>query len=257
MQTPGDVIAVGEGFWNLRGAFRLGPFDIGTQASLVALEEGGHVILDACDLSEEGWRWLDEATEGGATLKGVLHLHPFHTVFVKTLHERYPAAPLYGTRRHETQAPDLPWEAVTTDDPGLHERFARDLRFTVPAGVELIPDDEKLHFSSVLAIHPRSKTLHVDDTLMALRMPWGLRWITEDVIRFHPTLGQVLEEHPQAAAEFRAWAQELAARCGDLENLCAAHTRSLLGVSDLGVRVEAALGKVEGKLARHERRHGA
>ena len=68
MQTPGDVIAVGEGFWNLRGAFRLGPFDIGTQASLVALEEGGHVILDACDLSEEGWRWLDEATEGLAPL---------------------------------------------------------------------------------------------------------------------------------------------------------------------------------------------
>ena len=256
MPLPREVIAVGEGLWNVRGVFRLGPFDIGTQCSLVALQDGGHVLLDACDLSDEGWAWLERTTDGGASLRGVLHLHPFHTLHVEKMHARFPGAPLYGTRRHRAKAPALPWETASTDHPLVAERFAADLELTVPAGVALIPEDENLHFASVLAVHRRSRTLHVDDTLTAVRMPRGLRWIREDIISFHPTLGSVLEPREGAAEAFRGWARELAQRCSGVTNLCAAHIAPLLGLDDLPGRVEHALAKVEGKLAAHERQHG-
>ncbi len=256
MAYPDDVIPIGEGFWNLRGSFKIGPVDIGTQASLVALEEGGHVLLDGCELSEEGQRWLDDATDGGASLKAVLHLHPFHTVFVRKVHERYPNVPLFGTKRHHLKATDLPWDPLTTDDPGLHQRFAADLSFSVPAGVDFIPANENLHFASVLAFHPRSETLHVDDTLMAIRVPKLLRWIKSDVIRFHPTLKRVLQPRPGAAAEFRAWAEDLVERCRTVENLCAAHSAALSLGEPIAPRVEQALAHVEGTLRAHEKRHG-
>jgi hypothetical protein len=255
MAYPDDVIRIGEGFWNLRGSFKVGPVDIGTQASLVALEEGGHVLLDGCELSDEGQRWLDDATDGGASLKAVLHLHPFHTVFVRRVHERYPNVPLHGTKRHHPKAADLPWDPLTTDDPALHARFP-DLDFSVPAGVAFIPDNENLHFASVLAFHERSKTLHVDDTLMAIRLPKLLRWIKRDVIRFHPTLKRVLEPREGAANEFRAWAQELIARCAAITNLCAAHSAALQLGEPLAPRVDQALTKVEGTLRAHEKRYG-
>lgn len=256
MATPDDVIPIGEGFWNLRGSFRVGPVDIGTHASLVALEGGGHLLLDGCELSGAGQRWLDETTDGGATLRAVLHLHPFHTVFVKRLHRRYPAAPLFGTERHHRKAPDLPWEPLTTDDPELHARFAADLSFSVPPGVHFVPENENLHFASVLAFHPRSRTLHVDDTLMAVRLPWLLRWWKRDVIRFHPTLKRVLHEREGAAAEFRAWAEGLVDRCAEITNLCAAHSAAIRGDEPLKPRIAKALRKVEGHLRAHEAKHG-
>jgi len=255
MAYPNGVIPTGEGFWNLRGSFEIGPVDIGTQCSLVELEEGGHVLLDGCELSDDAQLWLDDVTDGGATLKAVLHLHPFHTVFVRQVHERYPNVPLFGTKRHHPKASDLPWDELTTDDPALHERFP-DLDFSVPAGVELIPDNENLHFGSVLAFHPRSKTLHVDDTLVAVRLPKLLRWIKREVIRFHPTLGRVLLPRAGAAAEFRAWADELIARCASIENLCAAHSAALRFGEPIASRIERALTKVEGTLETHEKRYG-
>lgn len=256
MAYPDDVIPIGEGFWNLRGSFHIGPVDIGTHASLIALEDGGHLLLDGCKLAERAQRWLDDATDGGASLKAVLHLHPFHTVFVRKVHERYPNAPLFGTKRHHLKATDLPWEELTTDDPALHERFAADLSFSVPSGVHFIPDNDNLHFASVLAFHPRSRTLHVDDTLMAIRMPWLLRWWKEDVIRFHPTLKRVLQEREGAANEFRVWAEDIVERCADVTNLCAAHSTAIRVDEPLRPRVAKALTKVEGHLRAHEKRHG-
>lgn len=256
MAYPDDVIPIGEGFWNLRGSFRIGPVDIGTQASLVALEGGGHVLLDGCTLSDEGQAWLDDATDGGASLKAVLHLHPFHTVFVRKVYERYPNVPLFGTKRHHQKATDLPWDELTTDDPALHERFSADLSFSVPPGVHFIPENENLHFASVLAFHPRSRTLHVDDTLMAIRLPWLLRWIKRDVIRFHPTLKKVLHERGGAAAEFRDWAEDIVTRCADVTNLCAAHSAAIRSDEPLQPRVAQALAKVEGHLRAHEAKHG-
>jgi hypothetical protein len=114
--------------------------------------------------------------------------------------------------------------------------------------VDFISANESVHFSSVLAYHPASKTIHADDTLMYLRLP------LVGGVRFHPTLSQALLREPGATAAFQAWAEGLAARWGDARSLCAAHSAALLDVDDLPDQIRAALSGVAGKLRNHERR---
>jgi hypothetical protein len=262
MQSPpSSVIAVGDGFWNLRSSFRVRGFlDVKTQASLVELESGKYVLLDACDFDDAAITWLNEITRDGAALDAVIHLHPFHTVFVRRLHSMFPAAALYGTQRHRDKAPELPWHAWTSDSTSLRDAMQNDLILTVPRGIELIPANENLHCSSVLAIHPRSRTLHVDDTFTYTRLPKLLRFIKEDFVMVHPTFGKVLEPRAGAAEDFRAWGRELLALSANLENLCAAHSHALLHRDNRGApvvtRLSSALASVEGKLTKHERRFG-
>ncbi|MFW6066930.1 MAG: hypothetical protein ACOC97_01225 [Myxococcota bacterium] len=254
------MIEVGDGFWNIRGSFKIGGVvDVGTQASLVRTNDG-YVILDACDFSDETRRWIDAQTRGGEDLVAVLHLHPFHTVFARALHQLYPKVPLYGTARHATKLPDLPWQPSRTEDPELHARFSGDLTFSVPRGVAFIPANESLHFASVLAFHPASRTLHVDDTLTYVRLPKLLRPFKRDLMMLHPALAKVLEPRSGAVSEFRDWTRELVERCRGVDNLCAAHSACLLARDDSGPpiaeRVQAAVEKVAGTLAAHERKHG-
>ena len=129
----------------------------------------------------------------------------------------------------------------------------------MPRGVELVPKNDKLHFSSVLALHRASRTLHVDDTLIYMRLPWPLRLFTSDVTRLHPTLDAVLERRPDAAEDFRAWARELVEHARGVKNLCAAHSAVLLGRNNEGesiaARIEAAVRKAEATLKAHERKY--
>lgn len=258
---PSNVIEVADGFWNIRGSYKIaGLYDLGTHASLVRRASGKLVLLDACAIEGEVRRWLDEQTRQGEHLEAILHLHPFHTLHVRSVHTAFPRAKLYGTARHRTKLSDLPWEPLVTESAALHELFRDDFGFSVPRGVDFIPADENLHFSSVLAFHHASKTLHVDDTLLYMRLPWPVRLFKPDVTRLHPTLGRVLEQRKGAVADFRAWATELVERTRDVQNLCAAHSTSLLATKNTGAsivaRVEAAVRSVEDKLAAHERAYG-
>lgn len=258
---PSAVLEVADGFWNVRGHFKIaGVVDIGTQASLVRRKNGKFVLLDACELTSEVREWLNAKTRDGEELEAVLHLHPFHTLHVESCHALFPKATNYGTGRHAERAPAVPWNALLVDDPKLHAAFADDFDFTVPRGVDFIPSDPKLHFSSVLAFHSASKTLHVDDTLLHLRLPPPLSYFKSPVTRFHPTLGKVLQKRSGAVAEFRAWAKELIERAASVENLCAAHSSALLGRDNQGApiaeRIQQALAKVESTLQAHERAHG-
>lgn len=260
-RLPPDVLHVGDGFWNVRGSFEIGGvLDVGTQMSLVRLANGRYVALDAYAVDGAAERWLDEQTGGGDALEAFLHVHPFHTLHVRALHERYPHARLYGTARHHARFADLPWEDERTEDPALHARYADDLDFSVPRGVELIPDNENLHFASVLVFHRASRTLHVDDTLTYLRLPKLLRWLARDVLRFHPTLGRVLEPRAGAVRDFRDWAGELIERAQSVDNLCAAHVAPLLARDNDGdaiaPRIVRALDAADRALRRHERRYG-
>lgn len=258
--TPRHVIEVGDGFWNIRGSFKIGGLlDIGTHASLVRRANGKFVLLDACAFPEEIQQWLTEKTGGGEALEAILHLHPFHTIHVRAAHELFPRAKLYGTARHHETLADLKWEQLRTEDRALHQLFAEDFEFSVPLGTEFVSKDSNLHFASVLAIHRATKTLHVDDTIIYLRLPWLLRLFASDVTRLHPTLAKVLETRAGAAGEFRAWARDLVTRAKDIENLCAAHSAVLLGAQNKGApvaaRIEAAVQRVESVLADHERKH--
>jgi hypothetical protein len=250
------VVEIEDGFWNIRGSFKLlGLVDLGTQASLVRLSSGGFVLLDCYTLEGEVEARVRSLTRGGDAIEAIVNLHPFHTLHVKSVAASFPHARLYGTSRHRAKMPELDWAPELTEGAAFAERFASDFDFMVPDGVELIPDDEKLHFGSVLAIHRATRTLHVDDTLNWMPLPWG------GTLAFHPTLAKVLEPRAGAANEFRAWAERLAQRCEEVDHICTAHARlapkSIEGPGAIAGRVRGALERVEKTLARHEARHGA
>jgi hypothetical protein len=256
------TLRIADDFWNIRGSFKIGGIiDIGTQASLVRRANGRFVFLDSCPLSGAVEREVLEQTHGGKDVEAILHLHPFHTVYARTMHQRFPHARLYGTARHVARFPELPWEGTCTEDPELHAIFAEDFEFSVPRGADFISENQNIHFSSVLVFHRASKTIHVDDTVMYVRFPAAARpFGLVDALSFHPTLGRALEKRAGAARDFRLWAEALAELCRDAENLCAAHTATLTAktnrASSIHVRLVKALDKVGGKLGAHERTYG-
>lgn len=256
------LLQIADDFWNIRGTFRIaGVIDVGTQMSLVRRPNGRFVLLDACAMSRRTARDFDELTDGGSAVEAVLHLHPFHTVSVAAMHRRLPDARLYGTARHKAKNADLPWQPAMTNEIAVHEEFSDVLEFSVPDGVDFISDNENVHFSSVLAYHRASGTIHSDDTIMYIELPrvLGLFGI-ENAFTFHPTLSKALERRSDAADDFRRWAKALASDWGDAKSLCAAHTAALVATGDerptIGERLAKALDGVEQTLARHEERYG-
>ncbi|MGB5102027.1 MAG: hypothetical protein WBO04_01745 [Steroidobacteraceae bacterium] len=249
-----SILKVADDFLNIRGSFKVaGLVDIGTQCSLVRRANGRFVFLDSCTLGGAVQREVDALTNGGKDVEAILNLHPFHTIHVNAMHQRYPRARLYGTARHLAKLPELPWEKTRTEQPRLHELFEDDFEFSVPRGVDFISANENVHFSSVLVLHRASRTIHVDDTLMYVRLPLPMRALgLRDTLFFHPTLRQALEKRKGAGLDFREWAEELAAGWRDAENLCAAHTTALTAAQNKGDsvhdRILAALDKVSGTL---------
>ena len=254
------LIRVSDNFWNIRGSFKVAGFiDIGTQASLVRLASGKFVFLDSYTLDGSVLREVDQLTNHGKNVVAVLNLHPFHTIHVNWMFERYPDASHFGTARHLSKFPDLNWQPGCTEDPETQMRFEADFEFSVPRGVDFISNDENVHFSSVLAYHPSSRTIHVDDTLMYIRLPLVMRFFgLPDALSFHPTLAKVLEKREGAVQDFRNWFEELAENWQSVENLCAAHTASLVAQKDLSIhgRMLKAMVKVEKTLKTHESKYG-
>lgn len=256
------IIRVDRNFWNIRGSFKVGGvIDVGTQSSLVKCKSGSFVLLDSCDLGDEAREQIGRLTDGGKLIRAIINLHPFHTVSVPAVHRLYPRAALYGTSRHHDRFPDLPWEPVRSEDGEMQALFGEDLEFSVPRGVDFISANENIHFSSVLAFHPGSKTIHVDDTLMFVPMPGVLGYLgLRDTLGFHPSLPLALQRHPGAADAFEDWARELAGNWSRAKNLCAAHTAPLLGRENEGRSIEErilrALARVKWVLAAHRLRYG-
>lgn len=255
------ILQISDAFWNIRGEFRVGGLlNIGTHASLVKRTNGKFVLLDAYTLQEDIKAEVDALTNNGADLEAIINLHPFHTIHVQAVHQQYPNARLYGTRRHVEKFPELPWEKELTESEECADMFASDLEFSIPAGVDFISSNEHLHFSSVLAYHRASKTIHSDDTLMFLQLPGPLGRIKKPEVTFHLTLAKTLERRPGAAQDFRDWARTLAAQWNEAENLCAAHSATLVGSENrsdsIANRILAALQRVEKTLQAHERKFG-
>lgn len=247
------VVPISDGFWNIRGSFRVfGLLDIGTQASLVRLARGGFVLLDSCTLTGAVEAEVRRLTRGGAQLEAIINLHPFHTVHVEAAARAFPNAKLYGTRRHASKFPTLAWQPERTETEAFAALYADDFDFTVPSGVDFVPSNENLHFASVLAIHKASRTLHVDDTLSWLPIPFAGR------VGFHPTLGQVLQHRAGAVAEFRAWAESLIERSAEIEHLCTAHARlaKIRGAPAIQAALRDAYARIKATLDAHEARYG-
>lgn len=256
-----SVIKISDTFWNFRGVFKLkGLIDIGTHASLVKQKNGRFVLLDAYTFNAEQMAKLDELTNQGELVDAIINLHPFHTIHVKKAHELFPNAKLYGTCRHHERFPELPWEPEMTESVPFAELFADDFCFSVPRGVDFVSPNENLHFASVLAYHPDSKTIHSDDTLMYAPLPGVLKKLKAPEIEFHMTLKWTLERRSGAADEFKQWADDLAKAWYDAQHLCAAHTdvrladeTQTLSVAD---GIYNALAKVDKVLEAHRRKYG-
>ena len=256
------IIQIADGFWNIRGSFKIaGIIDIGTQASLVKRKNGKFIFLDSYSFDDSTKAELDAITNQGKDVETVLNVHPFHTVHVQKMQELYPDAMHFGPARHVEKFPELNWQTLRTEDPELHRRFASNFDFSIPRGVDYISDDENLHFSSVLVYHRLSRTIHVDDTFMYIRLPLLMRFFgLNDAMSFHPTLSKVLEKRAGAADDFQRWAEDLAENWKKAENLCAAHTTALIGREDKNVDIQArilkALKKVQSTLKSHKSKYG-
>lgn len=254
------LVEIGNGFWNIRGAFRIGGvINIGTHASLVRLQSGGFVLLDAYTLQGRVKKQVMDLTHGGTAVAAIINLHPFHTVHCAQMHKDFPQAKLYGADRHVHKFPDLPWEDLRVDDPAFAVLFAADFEFTIPAGVDFTSANENVHFSSVLAYHLPSKTIHVDDTLMYVPLPTPLKLMgAPNRLGFHPTLGQALQKRGGAVDDFRAWANKLATDWGDAHMVCTAHMGNYTAQKENAVRtqIKGALSRVERTLKAHEKKYG-
>lgn len=254
-----ELIQLADDFWSVRGSFRIGGLvDVGTQCALVRLADGDFVFLDSYTLSDPIRARIDALTDGGMRVTAILNLHPFHTLHCAWMHRAYPHAALYGTARHLHKLPELPWQDERCEGGVLEERFGADFAFSVPAGVPLICSDESVHFSSILALHRASGTIHVDDTFMYLDkgFPLSLLPITGR-LGFHPTLAKALEKRAGAADEFREWAIALGADWANARRIAAAHD----GVMELTARrfpelVGEALGRVRPMLDAHRAKYG-
>ena len=177
------ISKVAQDFWNIRGSFKIGGvIEIGTQASLVRRANGKFVLLDSCGLNESVENEVLALTDGGKNIEAILNLHPFHTVYAKKMHALFPKARLYGTARHLSRFPDLPWEAQRTEDSALHDIFAKDFEFSVPRGVDFISSNENVHFlvglgfSPCLENHSRGRYLDVHPFSKAVASAGGCRF---------------------------------------------------------------------------------
>ena len=256
---PGDFIDLGNGFWNARGSFKIGGvYEAGTQASLVALPNGRFLWLDSITLTGEALDSAMALTDGGRKVEAILNLHPFHTLHCDWASQAFPGATLYGSSRHKQKRPGLNWADEPVESEAVAERYAEVLRFSLPRGVDYISANEHVHFSSLLAFHPASGTIHSDDTLSYARLPFPLSlWREATPIFFHPTLGKALEERPGAAEDFRRWAKALGRSWGGASRLCAAHNGICdFPARDFTARLDKALNRVEAVLNKHEQRIG-
>lgn len=254
------ILKISNDFWNIRGEFRVfGLLNIGTHASLVKRSNGKFVLLDAYTLQHKIKQQIDSLTNSGADIEAIINLHPFHTVHVEQTHRDYPNAKLYGTQRHIDKIPDLPWQTALTNSNEFATLFSDDFEFSVPRGVDFISKNEHLHFASVLAYHKKSKTIHVDDTLMYLKLPGLFGVLKAPELSFHMTLSKTLERRQGAASDFQLWVADLAEQWIDAEVLCAAHSSTLFVKNQspsIAALIMKALESEETKLAHHEKRFG-
>ena len=248
----------GAGFHHIRGEHRVGGLvDVGTHCALVELEDG-FVFLDSYTLPDSILRQVLAMTDGGSAVRAIINVHPFHTVHVAWMHQTFARAKLYGTLRHRRKLAHLPWEDTLCDDAALSNHFGGTLEFSVPQGVDMVCEKERVHFGSVLAYHRASRTIYVDDTLSCVEAPFPLSMLPQTGrLDFHPSLPFALNGEPGAAEAFRTWAYDLGETWHDAQRITTAHNTVVeLPHDGFPAAIGAALGRVQPVLRRHRASYG-
>lgn len=216
------VLAMGNGFWNVRGTLRAaGVVNVGTQCSLVRLESGKFIFLDSYTLEDDVRDEIMTITNDGQEVEAVLNVHPFHTLHCAQMAKDFPNATMYGSIRHHEQVPEVDWAKEFVESEAVTSRYP-ELEFSIPQGIYYIAPDDKVHAGSLLAYHPASKSLHVDDTFVT---PPGkvLKAILPEVA-ISPMTKKALKDDPDAGKQYCDWAVAIAEKWGDTQNFCAAHS---------------------------------
>ena len=216
------IIDLGSGFWNIRGTFRIGGvLNIGTQCSLVKLASGRFIFLDSYALTGDVRDEVMALTNNGQDVEAVLNVHPFHTVSCAQMAKDFPQAIMYGSSRHHKKMPEIKWAEDLVESEAVAQRYP-ELKFSLSEGVHYISPNEMIHAGSLLAYHPASQSLHVDDTFMSPPMKL-LEAVLPELI-LHPTTKKALTNEPNAGAHYCDWATNLASEWRDVRNFCAAHS---------------------------------
>ena len=216
------IIDLGAGFWNIRGTFRLGGvLNIGTQCSLVKLSSGKFVFLDSYTLTDDVRAQIMALTNNGQDVEAVLNLHPFHTVHCAQMAKDFPQAIFYGSSRHHKKVPEVQWAKDLVESAAVAKRYP-ELKFSISQGIHYIAPNEMIHAGSLLAFHPASKSLHVDDTFMS--PPTKLLEAVLPELLLHPTTKKALQNETNAGKEYCDWASNLAHEWREVRNFCAAHS---------------------------------
>ncbi len=255
----GEIVDCANGYWSIRGDFRIGGLvNVGTQCALVERPDGSFLFLDSYTLNDAVRAEVNRITRGTENVSAILNLHPFHTIHCEWMHHAFPHATLYGTQRHHEKWPELPWASDRCESGELAAHFGVTIDFSLPRGVALVCADETVHFSSVLAYHRASRTIHVDDTLSYLSAPFPLSLLPmTGKLDFHMTLAKALEPRGGAADEFRDWAIEIGTEWANAERVATAHNTLLeIKPGSFPELVGAALGRALPVLEKHRQRHG-
>ena len=217
-----QIYDLGSGFWNIQGSFKLGGvIDIGTQCSLVKLASGKFVFLDSYSLTGEVREQVMALTDNGDNVEAVLNLHPFHTTHCEQMAQDFPKAAFYGSSRHQQKVPNVKWEQALVESDEVTGHYP-ELEFSLPQGIYYIAPNEMIHAGSLLAYHPASQSLHVDDTFVT--PPGKLLKALLPELALHPTTKKALTDEVDAGKQYCDWVSKLAHDWRDTRNFCAAHS---------------------------------
>ncbi len=90
----------------------------------------------------------------------------------------------------------MKWADDLVESDAVAKRYP-ELKFSISQGIHYISPNEMIHAGSLLAYHPASQSLHVDDTFMSPPMKL-LEAILPELI-LHPTTKKALKNGPQAS----------------------------------------------------------
>ncbi len=242
-----SITDLGSGFWNIRGSFRVvGVIDVGTQCSLVQLKSGNFIFLDSYTLTDDVRDEVMKLTDNGKKVEAVLNVHPFHTTHCAQMAKDFPKATFYGSRRHREQVPEVHWAEDLVESDAVTSRYP-ELEFSLPKGIYYIAPNDKIHTGSLLAFHPASKSLHVDDTFVT--PPIKLLDAVMPEVLLHPSTKDALLDEPDAGKQYCDWALDIADKWGDTRNFCAAHTHRIeFKAGEFGQALTKAIDKARPKL---------